>query len=172
MNAKSTGLHAVGRCMAPVATVATVLLAGCMSQPASKSLDNPIAPRILGNYTVECEKQGGNECSVPLIITQEGANCTVAYVFSRIETARNVKVVWYLNKAEGYEFDATKGIDIKNNNGAFDSPGHNGGRKHQFTWKAGPVASPQTRQYDIVVKHTASGNTCAFTDPTIFNRGG
>lgn len=168
MNATQGGAERLAWLLCGVA----VLLVGCMSQPASKSRDDGPAPRILGNYTLECEKQGGNECWVPLVITQEGANCTVAYVFSRIEAAKNIKVIWYLNKADGYEFDAAKGIDIKNNNGAFDGNGHHGGHKHQFTWKGKAVGSPQSRQYDIVVKHAASGNTCAFTDPTIFNRGG
>lgn len=164
------GLVWFGRCLAGLAAAAA-LLAGCTSQPASKALDGP-APRILGNYTLECDKQGGNECWVPLVITQDGSTCTVAYVFSRVETPKNIKVIWYLNKADGYEFDPVRGIDIKNNNGAFDGNGHNGGLKHQFTWRARPVGSGQQRAYDIVVKHSASGNACAFVDPTIFNRGG
>jgi hypothetical protein len=150
--------------------LAAACLAGCTSQPASKALDEP-APRILGNYTLECDKQGGNECWVPLVITQDGPSCTVAYVFARIETPRNIKVIWYLNKAAGYEFDPVRGIDIKNNNGAFEGNGHHGGLKHQFTWRARAVGSGQQRQYDIVVKHSASGNACAFVDPIIFNRG-
>jgi hypothetical protein len=161
----------ISRCTAWLAVIAAVLLAGCMSQPASKSLDDPAAPRILGNYTLECDRQGGNECWVPLIITRDGSACTVAYVFSRIETARNIKVIWYLNRADGYEFDPSRGIDIKNNNGAFGGNGHHGGRKHQFTWMANPVGSGQQRQYDINVRHSASGNRCDFVDPVIFNRG-
>lgn len=157
-----------------IGAAVAALAVGCATPrdaaPGARRAGEP-APRILGDYTLECDKQGGNECWVPLVITGEGPQCTVAYVFSRIETSRNIKVIWYLNKADGYEFDASKGIDIKNNNGAFDGNGHHGNRKHQFTWKGRP-GQPQTRQYDIVVRHAGSGNTCAFVDPTIFNRGG
>jgi hypothetical protein len=162
----------IGRCLAGLAAAAA-LLAGCMSQPTSKALDGP-APRILGDYTLDCDKQGGNECWVPIIVTGDVSinfNCTVAYVFSRIETPKNVKIIWYLNRIDGYEFDAAKGIDIKNNNGAFDGNGHHGGRKHQFTWRARDTGSPQTRNYDIVVRPVGGSRPCDFKDPLILNRG-
>jgi hypothetical protein len=167
--------QALGRIVRVVAALAAAgaLFAGCSSPPTSKALNEP-APRILGNYTLECGRQGGNECWVPLIITGDvsiNGNCTVAYVFQRVEAPKNIKIIWYLNRADGYEFDATRGIDIKNNNGAFDGNGHNGGRRHQFTWRARDVGSPQQRNYDIVVRPIGASRPCDFVDPIIFNQG-
>jgi hypothetical protein len=162
------------RLLALAATLAAAATLGCTSPTATKLADNPAAPRILGDYTLECDKQGGNECWVPIIVTGDvsiNGNCTVAYVFSRIETPKNVKIIWYLNRTEGYEFDAAKGIDIKNNNGAFDGNGHNGARKHQFTWRARDVGSQQQRNYDIVVRPVGGSRACDFKDPVIINRG-
>jgi hypothetical protein len=172
MNA-THGLSLIARCLASLAAAAA-LLAGCTMQPAAKALSGQAAPRVLGDYKLECDKQGGNECWVPIIVTGDASinfRCTVAYVFSEIHTPKNVKIIWYLNRTEGYEFDAAKGIDIKNNNGAFEGNGHNGGRKHQFTWRARAVGSEQRRNYDIVVRPTGGGEPCDFTDPVIFNRG-
>jgi hypothetical protein len=71
----------------------------------------------------------------------------------------------------GLRFDAAKGIDIKNNNAAFDGNGHNGMRKHQFTCRGREVGLPQQRNYDIVVRPTGVSRPCEFKDPVIFNRG-
>jgi len=150
------------------AVAAAAFVAGCTTAPAANA---PPDMRILGNFTLECDKQGNNECWVPLVVSVEGPDCVIGYVFRFIETPKNIKVIWYLNKADGYAFDGTKGIDIKNNNGAFDSNGHHNGQAHQFTWKAKPVNPAQSRDYDIVVRHVASGKKCDFRDPTIVNRG-
>ncbi len=152
-------------------------LAGCNSQPrAQAAVDDPkLLTRIGGGvHTLECP-DADNECWVPLVITQEetsSTQCVVGWVFEAVSIPKNTKVIWYLNKATGYSFDATNGIDIKQNNGAFSGNGHNGNRRYQFKWMSNQVGSQQQRNYDInVIPANNPQRKCRFEDPTIINRG-